>query len=156
MLRWHLNEKVVMSDGIRRKTLRLFACCLYKHQFMLTKIQNLPDYVLGVRAAGEVDKNDLDTVLLPGLQALTDQFGEIYYLLVLETPVQNFTAGAWWSDLVAGIKHLTHWKKMAIVTDQKAVENFTDMFSYVSPGEAKGFQLSELDEAISWVSTKAD
>ena len=121
---------------------------------MLTKIDNLPDFVLGVRAAGEVDKNDLDTVLLPGLQDLADQYGEIYYLLVLETPVENFTAGAWYQDLVAGIKHLTQWKKMAIVTDQKAVEKFTDIFSYVAPGEAKGFELSELDEAISWVSQK--
>jgi hypothetical protein len=123
---------------------------------MLTKLDNLPEYVLGIRAAGEVDKNDLDNVLLPGLKALADQYGEIYYLLVLETPVQNFTAGAWWKDVVAGIKHLTHWKKMAIVTDQKAVETFTDLFSYVSPGEAKGFELSELDEAIAWVSQKSD
>lgn len=121
---------------------------------MLTKIENLPEYVLGVRAAGEVDKNDLESVLLPGLQALTDQYDEIYYLLVLETPVENFTAGAWWKDLVAGIKHLTKWKKMAIVTDQKAVEKFTDLFSYVAPGEAKGFELAELDEAIRWVSQK--
>ena len=123
---------------------------------MLTKIDKLPDYVLGVRATGEVDKNDLDNVLLPGLKALADQYGEIYYLLVLETPVENFRAGAWLKDLVAGIKHLTHWKKMAIVTDQKAVEKFTDLFSYVSPGEAKGFELSELDEAISWVSLKSE
>jgi len=123
---------------------------------MLTKIENLPDYVLGVRAAGEVDKNDLDNVLLPGLQALSDQYDEIYYLLLLETPVQNFTAGAWWKDLLAGIKHLSKWKKMAIVTDQKAVEKFTDLFSYVTPGEAKGFELSELDEAIRWVSLRSE
>jgi hypothetical protein len=36
---------------------------------MLTKIDHLPEYVFGVRAAGEVDKNDLDNVLLPSLQA---------------------------------------------------------------------------------------
>ncbi len=72
-----------------------------------------------------------------------------------ETSVQNFTAGAWWKDMVAGIRHFSQWKKMAIVTNQKAVEKFTDLFSYVSPGEAKGFELSELDEAIAWVSDKA-
>ncbi|MET1056983.1 MAG: STAS/SEC14 domain-containing protein [Pedobacter sp.] len=75
---------------------------------------------------------------------------------MLETQVENFTAGAWWKDLVAGIKHLTHWKKMAIVTDQKAVETSTDLFSYVTPGEAKGFELAELDKAISWVSLKSE
>lgn len=121
---------------------------------MLEPIDNLPDHVFGVRARGEVDKNDLKDVLLPGLEALAKRYGEIYYLLVLEADVQQFTAGAWAQDLVAGIKHLTQWKKMAIVTDQKAVENFTDLFSYVSPGKAKGYQLSELPEAIEWVSSK--
>lgn len=122
---------------------------------MLSKIQNLPDHVFGVRASGEVTADDLKNTLLPGLEALTDKYKEIYYILVLETKVENFTAGAWYQDMVAGLKHLTAWKKMAIVTDQKSVENFTDAFSYVTPGEAKGFSLDELDEAITWVSLKS-
>jgi hypothetical protein len=122
---------------------------------MLTIIENLPPHVLGVRASGEVTANDLKTVLLPGLEGLTKRYNEIYYLLVLETKVGNFTAGAWLQDAMAGVKHLTQWKKMAIVSDQKAVENFTDIFSYVTPGEAKGFSHDELQEAISWVTLKA-
>lgn len=121
---------------------------------MLTPIENLPAYVFGVKAAGEVSEGDLKNTLLPGLSKLVDKYGEIYYLLVLRTRIENFTAGAWLQDMIAGIKHFTRWKKMAIVTDQKGVERFTDIFSYVSPGEAKGFSLSEMDEAISWVSTK--
>jgi hypothetical protein len=62
---------------------------------MLTVIEDLPDHVFGVRASGEVDETDLKRVLLPGLSALTEKTNEIYYLLVLETPVQNFTPGAW-------------------------------------------------------------
>lgn len=121
---------------------------------MLSEIPNLPDYVFGVRATGEVTAEDLKSTLLPGLEALTNKYKEIYYILVLETKVENFTAGAWYQDMVAGLKHLTAWKKMAIVTDQKAVENFTDAFSYVTPGESKGFSLAEIDEAITWVSLK--
>lgn len=121
---------------------------------MLSEIPNLPDYVFGVRATGEVTAEDLKNTLLPGLEALTNKYKEIYYILVLETKVENFTAGAWYKDMVAGLKHLTAWKKMAIVTDQKAVENFTDAFSYVTPGEAKGFSLAQIDKAITWVSLK--
>ncbi|KKX49341.1 hypothetical protein [Sphingobacterium sp. IITKGP-BTPF85] len=62
---------------------------------MLTVIQNLPDHVFAVRASGEVTKDDLKDVLLPGLESLANQYKEIYYLLVLDTDVQNFTAGAW-------------------------------------------------------------
>jgi hypothetical protein len=122
---------------------------------MLTPIENLPPYVFGIKASGEVTADDLKSVLLPGLSALTKRYNEIYYLLALETKVENFTAGAWLQDAMAGVKHLTQWKKMAIVSDQKAVEDFTDVFSYVTPGEAKGFALEELDEAISWVSLKS-
>ena len=122
--------------------------------YMLTVIQNLPDHIFGVRASGEVTKDDLKEVLLPGLENLSERYKEIYYLLVLDTDVQNFTAGAWIQDLVAGVKHLTEWKKMAIVSDQKSVEKFTDLFSYVSPGEAKGYEHAELQEAIDWVSAK--
>jgi hypothetical protein len=121
---------------------------------MLTPIENLPPYVFGVKANGEVTADDLKNVLLPGLENLTKRYNEIYYLLVLETKVENFTVGAWLQDALAGVKHLTQWKKMAIVTDQKTVENFTDAFSYVAPGEAKGFTLDDLVEAIAWVSLK--
>ncbi len=122
---------------------------------MLTPIENLPYYVFGVKADGEVTAADLKNVLLPGLEALANKYDEIYYLLVLDTKVENFTAGAWLQDAFAGVKHLTKWKKMAIVSDQKAVENFTDVFSYVTPGEAKGFSLAQLNEAIAWVSLKS-
>lgn len=121
---------------------------------MLSQINNLPDYVLGVKAKGEVTADDLKDVLLPGLAALTKQYGEIYYLLVLETDVENFTAGAWFQDLIAGLKHFTQWKKIAVVTDQQAVEKFTDFFSYLTPGQAKGYKPDELEEAIAWVSLK--
>lgn len=122
---------------------------------MLILIPNLPDHVFGVKATGEVTAEDLKSVLLPGLEVIKAKYGEIHYMLVLETKVENFTAGAWFQDMVAGLKHLTAWKKMAIVTDQKAVEKFTDAFSYVTPGEAKGFSLAELKAAIAWVSLKS-
>lgn len=122
---------------------------------MLILIPNLPDHVFGVKAVGEVTAEDLKSVLLPGLEVIKAKYGEIHYMLVLETKVENFTAGAWFQDMVAGLKHLTAWKKMAIVTDQKAVEKFTDAFSYVTPGEAKGFSLAELKAAIDWVSLKS-
>lgn len=122
---------------------------------MLTPIENLPPYVFGVKAIGEVTADELKNVLLPGLEALTDKYDEIYYLLLLETKVENFTAGAWVQDVIAGVKHLTKWKKMAIVTAQESVESFTNAFSYITPGEAKGFDLDQLDEAIAWVSLKS-
>lgn len=121
---------------------------------MLSIIREIPPHVFGVRATGQVTADDLKSVLLPGLEVLTQRYDEIYYLLVLETPVENFTAGAWFQDMIAGLKHFTKWKKAAVVTDEKAVEKFTDAFSYIAPGEFKGFELAQLDDAILWLQKK--
>ncbi len=122
---------------------------------MLSIITDTPSHVFGVTAIGEVTADDLKNTLLPGLQGLEERQNEIYYLLVLETEVGNFTAGAWFQDMVAGLKHFTKWTKIAVVTDQIAVEKFTDAFSYITPGEAKGYKLSELAEAKAWLAIKS-
>lgn len=121
---------------------------------MLEKINDLPEHVFGVRAKGEVTGEDLKTVLFPGLEELSHKFNKIHYLLVLDTDVKNFTTSAWIQDMLAGIKHLSEWKKIGIVTDQKGVRKFTDMFSVVAPGEARGFRHNQLEQAIAWVSAE--
>jgi hypothetical protein len=118
---------------------------------MLQFINDLPDDVVGIHAIGEVTKEDFDKVLIPRIDDLAKRQGEIKYLLVLETDVSNFTLAAWWKDLVMGLKHFTEWKRIAVVSDQKGVEWFTDVFKYFIPGNSKGFALNELDEAVAWI-----
>ena len=72
--------------------------------------------------------------------------------MVLETGIGNFTLGAWMEDAKVGLKHFTKWKRMAIVTNQKGVERFSDLFGIAVPGSSRGFSLDELDEAVEWVS----
>ncbi len=118
---------------------------------MLERIQGLPANVAGVRASGEVTADDLKNVLLPALDQLSKQYGKIRYLLQLDNDVQNWDFGAWLQDAKAGIKHFAEWERIAVVTDQKAVERFTDIFSALVPGKAKGFTHGELEEAKEWV-----
>ncbi|MFC6101462.1 SpoIIAA family protein [Olivibacter domesticus] len=125
---------------------------------MLTQLTKLPAHVFAVKATDKVTGEELKDVLIPGLQRLVDKYGEIYYLLVLDTKVKNFTTGAWLQDLIAGIKHFKKWTRIAVVTDEANVEKFTNMFNYLAPGNAKGFKHDQLKQAISWVSqrTKAE
>ena len=123
---------------------------------MLTVLNDLPDHVLAVRATGEVTKQDLTSVLLPAFQAKVNAYDKINYLLVLDTEIGNFSAGAWLQDVKAGLKHFTKWNKIAVVTDQPGVEKFTDIFSLAVPGSARGFTSRELPQAIEWVSALSD
>ena len=121
---------------------------------MLRYIKDLPEHVIGIHAVGEVSKEDYEKVLIPRLDELVARQGEINYLLILETDIGNFTAGAWWDDFKLGLKHFKQWNKIAIVTDQKVVEWLSDVFTAFIPGKSKGFPMAQLDAAIKWVCEK--
>jgi hypothetical protein len=118
---------------------------------MLQKISGLPSYVAGFRATGEVSKEDYQSILIPEIERVDKEHGHIHFLMVLDTPAKNFTIGAWLQDAMQGLKHYRGWKKIAIVTDEKGIEKFTDLFSALVPGKAKGFPLAQESEARSWV-----
>lgn len=121
---------------------------------MLQVMSGLPEFVVGIKASGHVTREELESVLIPAIDRQVEVFGEIYYLLVLETEVQNWDWGAWMSDAKIGLKHLSKWKKIAVVTGQEQVQRFTDLFSKLTPGEARGFAMEELETAKAWVSEK--
>ena len=124
---------------------------------MLQFIKGLPPHVVGIHAIGEVTKEDVERVLMPKIEDLVKRQGEINYLLVLETNIQNFTAGAMWvNDVKVGLKNFTKWNKIAVVSDQKVVEWFSDIFRFFIPGKSKGFPLSELDDAVKWIAEEDD
>jgi hypothetical protein len=78
---------------------------------MLVKLQDLPGYVAAFKATGRVNKDDYDNVLIPELERVDKEHGHIHFLLLLETSVKNFSAGAWLQDIWMGIKHFRGWKK---------------------------------------------
>ncbi len=121
---------------------------------MIHYLDELPENIAGFRATGEVTEVDFINTVMPKVKELVDKTGQLNYLLVLETSIKNFTLGAWIKDALMGIKHLTKWNRAAIVTDVEAIRTFTDIFSIFLPGEFRGFEHSELQEAIDWVSEK--
>lgn len=120
---------------------------------MITVLTSAPSNVAAFRATGEVTKADYDNVVIPAVDALVKKQDAINFLLVVDTAMSNFSIGALLKDLGIGLKHFTKWRKMAIVSEQAGVIKFTDFFSYIAPGEAKGFTHAELEEAKQWVSS---
>lgn len=118
---------------------------------MLELLQDLAGNTVGVRATGEVNKQEYEQVLMPALDALSEKANKINLLLLLETDISHFTPGAWMNDLIIGLKHFTKWHRVALVTEQKGVQKFTDIFSHFVPGQYKGFSINELGLAKQWV-----
>jgi hypothetical protein len=121
---------------------------------MIQHLENLPSNIVGFKATGEITEKDFIQTVIPKVKALIDKTDNLNYLLVLDTSLRNFTIGAWMKDAMMGIKYLTKWNRAAIVSDVDAIRNFTNFFSYLVPGEFKGFEHKQLQQAIEWVSQK--
>ncbi len=108
--------------------------------------------MVGFKASKEVTKEDFDKIVLPAVAELVQRTDELNYMLVLDTPLKNFTLGAWIKDALLGLNNLNKWNRAAIVTDSDSIIAFTNMFSKVMPGEFKGFTPDQMDKAIEWTS----
>lgn len=121
---------------------------------MIQQLDNLPANMVGFKATGEVTEEDFANTVMPKVKELIDKTDKLNYMLVLDTSIKNFTAGAWFKDAIMGVKHLTKWNRAAIVTDVEGIRTFTSVFSVLMPGEFKGFEHKDLQAAIDWASEK--
>lgn len=119
---------------------------------MITQIKEVPANMVAFRATGEVTREDFERVVFPAVEAVVDRTGELNYLLLLQTDASRFTLGAWWQDVILGLKELFKWRRAAIVTDSESIIRFTHIFSVFAPGIYKGFLPAEFDQAVTWVS----
>ncbi len=115
---------------------------------MITIINDAPENVAAFNATGDVNKEDFENLVIPYVKNKVEQFDELNYLLYLDTDLSNFTMGAWLQDALLGIKNLSKWNRAAIVTDKEGVQNFTDIFSVLMPGEFKSFPKENLYNAL--------
>jgi hypothetical protein len=122
---------------------------------MIELLPNVPHNIAAFRASGTVTSKDYENVVIPHTEGRLRQTGEINFLLLVDTDLDKFTFGAWMQDALLGLRHLTKWRRCAIVTDNEAAISFTDAFSTVAPGEFRGFRKSELDGAIRWLVEKS-
>ena len=121
---------------------------------MLEKLENMASHVAAFKATGVVTKEDYNRLLVPEIERVDKEHGHIHFMMVMETSAKNFSFGAWLQDALEGLKHYRGWKKIAIVTDEKGIEKFSNIFSAVIPGSSRGFPLKELEQAKQWVSSE--
>lgn len=117
---------------------------------MITLIPDVPENVAAFKASGEITKEDFENLVIPHVKAKVNTFDELNYLFYIDTDLDQFTVGAWMKDILVGLKNLTKWNRAAIVTDKKFVQNFTDIFSVLMPGEFKSFPQDDVENALYW------
>jgi hypothetical protein len=119
---------------------------------MIEVISGLPAYVTGFRATGKVTSEDYQKIIYPFVGSVAKAFGRINYLLVIDTSLSNYSAGAWIDDAFLGLKYFNKWHRLAIVSKNDNIKKFTDVFGKLIPGETKGFKMEDLPLAKQWIS----
>ena len=121
---------------------------------MIERLESMPPGTLGFRAAGEIEREDYDEVLVPALRTAVESGGGLRTLYVIED-LDEIEAGALWADsklgFDLGVRHHDAWVRSAIVTDIAWMARATKLFAWMMPGEARVFPRAELDQAKVWV-----
>jgi hypothetical protein len=118
---------------------------------MIELLTGFPPHVAAFKATGKITMKDYDDLIMPEVDRIAKALGKVSFMLVLDTDVSNYSLGAWVEDAMLGIKHISHWKKVAIVSQQEAIKKITDLFGHVLPGEYKGFKMEDLEQAKTWI-----
>ena len=118
---------------------------------MIHLMENMPQNVIGLEAVGKVTWEDYESTILPQIEAKQREFDKIRLMYVLGGDFEGYTAGAMWEDATLAFKRPGSWERIAVVSDSDSLRKAMALFSWMVPGEVKMYQVSEKDEAKSWV-----
>ena len=121
---------------------------------MIERLADMSAGTVGFRVAGEVDRDDYRNVLVPELHKALES-GEKLRTLYLIEDLDEIEPKALWDDAKLGfdlgVRHHDAWERSAIVTDLDWMARATRLFAWMIPGEARVFEVAELDSAKAWV-----
>lgn len=122
---------------------------------MIERIGDMPTGTIGLRASGELSKEDYIEVLEPAIREGVES-GELRLLFVL-ADFDGLGRGAWIEDAKTGLRAWVRdhsaWKRFALVSDVEWVAKAMRMFAWMAPGEVETFGLAQEAEARTWVSS---
>jgi len=119
---------------------------------MIEVMIDLPDRVLGLKAHGEVTADDYRSTVVPAIEEKLVRFRKVRLLYVIGDDFERYTGGAAWEDAKVGMKHLTSFERIAVVTDVDWAQSMVKAFGFAFPGEVRVFDDDDLEKARHWIS----
>jgi hypothetical protein len=118
---------------------------------MISRLPNMPENILAFKATGEVTAEDYEKVLMPAVETVLKKYRKIRMFYELGPEFRGFTAGAMWDDAKVGIRHLSAWDKVALVTDVHWLRNMIRCLAFMIPGTVKVFGTKDGEAARNWI-----
>lgn len=118
---------------------------------MIQIIPDFPDNVVAVTASGEITASDYSDVIAPAIDKAREKHDKIRILYHVDANLRDYTPGALMGDAKIGLKQLTHFEKIAVVTDNKVIVSTVKPLGFLMPGKVRVFSDEELEAARSWI-----
>jgi hypothetical protein len=118
---------------------------------MIKLIDGLPANVLGISAEGKITGSDYETVLIPAIEEKLKTQKKIRMLYQLGSNFTGFEMSAMLDDAKMGMKHLSAWDKIALVSDHKMINTFAKFFGHMLSCELRIFKNDEFETAKKWI-----
>lgn len=123
---------------------------------MLTLIPDLPDHVLGISASGEVAGEDYEQVLVPAIEDQLRRHKRLRLIYRFDREFSGFSASAAWQDTKVGMRHLTHFERIAVVADNGWVTRLVRGLAFAVPADVRLFANEQWDDAKDWITEPAE
>ena len=118
---------------------------------MVKKLPDLPDDVLGFTAIGRVTAIDYAFIIIPAVEAMFSRQRKVRLLYHLGADFSGIEAAAVWADVRLGMKHLTGWERIAVISDVGWIRWAVILFGLAMPGRVRVFRNRDLAEAKRWI-----
>ena len=118
---------------------------------MIEVAEGFPDHVVAFVARGRVTKNDYERVLIPKVDEAFARHKKVRCYYELGSEFAGFEPGALWEDFELGIEHLSHWERVAVVTDSDWIRHAVGLFRFLVSGEIRVFATAQAAEGRRWI-----
>lgn len=118
---------------------------------MIERIEDLPENIVGFAAKGTITADDYESIIMPAVEAQLERQAKIRFLFVLGDEFEGFEAAAIWDDAKLGLKHLTDWERIAVVTDVDWIRAALLVLCFTMADHIHVFANAELDAAKAWI-----
>ena len=121
---------------------------------MLRRMTDVPVGTIGFEAVGEVEDDDWDETVEPVLREEIAGGRKLRLLYVLGPQSRDVEGDAVKAGAEFRARHASSYDRVAVVSDEDWMRPALRAFSVLVPGKAKGFRVSELDDAKAWLTAE--
>ncbi len=123
---------------------------------VLRQMRDMPVGTIGFEAAGEVEDDDWEEAVEPVLRREIADGRKVRLLYVIGPRAGDVEGDAVKADTGFRARHASSFERVAVVSDEDWIRPALRALSFMLPGKAKGFKVSELADAKAWLAADSD